>query len=237
MKGLCFGAALILTGTLIAAETPQERIAKATDVISDVTSSSAPDKGIPHDLFDKAQCVVVIPDLLKGAFVVGGEFGHGFAECRNANGVGWSAPAAMKLEGGSVGFQIGGSATDLVLLVMNRSGMNKLLSDKITLGADASVAAGPVGRSANAQTDLKMSAEILAWSRSKGLFAGIALNGATLRPDSKVDEELYGRALTNREILMGNVRTPGVAEPLTTALDRYSRTQRPHEGEASRTAH
>lgn len=232
MKGLCLSAALILATTLTAAETPQARLASATDVINDVTTSSAPDKSIPHDLFDKSQCVVVIPNLLKGAFVVGGEYGHGFAVCRNENGSGWGAPAAMKLEGGSVGFQIGGSATDLVLLVMNRSGMNKLLGDKITLGADASVAAGPVGRSAQAQTDVKMSAEILAYSRSKGLFAGIALNGATLRPDSKVDQELYGRPLTNREILMGNVRTPAAAHQLVAALDRYS-----NQGEASRTAH
>lgn len=237
MKGLCFSAALILVTTLTAAETPRERLTKATDVINDVTTSSAPDKNIPHDLFDKAQCVVIIPDLVKGAFVVGGEFGHGFAECRNANGNGWGAPSAMKLEGGSVGFQIGGSATDLVLLVMNRRGMDKLLGDKITLGADASVAAGPVGRSATAQTDVKMSAEILAYSRSKGLFAGIALNGATLRPDTKVDQELYGRSLTNREILMGNVKTPADGEQLVTALDRYSSTRRNAQGEASRTAH
>jgi lipid-binding SYLF domain-containing protein len=204
-------------------------------VINDMTSSSAADRGIPHDLFDKAQCVVIIPNLVKAAFVVGGEYGHGFAQCRNASGTGWSAPASMRVEGGSVGFQIGGSATDLVLLVMNQSGMNKLLGDKITLGADASVAAGPVGRSASAQTDLKMSAEILAWSRSKGLFAGVALNGATLRPDEKTDRELYGRALTNREILMGNVRPPAAADSLVAALDQYSNHR--HEGGAERTGH
>lgn len=237
MKGLCLSAALILATTLTAAETPTERLSSATDVIKDVTTSSAPDKGIPHDLFDKAQCVVIIPNLLKGAFVVGGEFGHGFAECRNASGTGWGAPAAMKLEGGSVGFQIGGSATDLVLLVMNERGMDKLLGDKITLGADASVAAGPVGRNASAQTDVKMTAEILAYSRSKGLFAGIALKGATLRPDSKVDQELYGRSLTNREILMGNVKAPAEASQLVAALDHYSRVKTNGEGEASRTAH
>ena len=237
MKGLCFSAALILATTLTAADTPQERLTKATDVITDVTTSAAPDKGIPHDLFDKAQCVVIIPDLVKGAFVVGGEYGRGFAECRNANGRGWGAPAAMRLEGGSVGFQIGGSATDLILLVMNRDGMNKLLGDKITLGADASVAAGPVGRATSAQTDVKMSAEILAWSRSRGLFAGIALKGATLRPDAKVDAELYSRPWTNREILMGNVKAPAAADRLVAALDHYSETLRNGEGEASRTAH
>jgi len=235
MKGLCVTASFLLATALIAADNPQERLQKATDVITDMTSSAAPDKGIPHDLFDKARCVVIVPDLVKGAFVVGGEYGHGFAECRNASGDGWGPPASFRLEGGSVGFQIGGSATDLVMLVMNQRGMDKLLTDKITLGADASVAAGPIGRSANAETDAEMTAEILAWSRSKGLFAGIALNGATLRPDRKENEKLYGRELSSREVLMGNVRTPSMAQPLTAALDRYSDHR--HEGGAERTGH
>jgi SH3 domain-containing YSC84-like protein 1 len=235
MKCLCMTASLILATTLMAAESPQERLQKASDVITDVTSSSAPDKGIPHDLFDKARCVVIVPDLVKGAFVIGGEFGRGFAECRNANGNGWGAPGAVRIEGGSVGLQIGGSSTDLILLVMNQRGMDKLLGDKFTLGADASVAGGPVGRSASAQTDVKMSAEILAWSRSKGLFAGISLKGATLRPDGKENEKLYGRAYTNREVLMGNVKAPEAAEVLVAALDRYS--DRRTEGEAERTGH
>jgi SH3 domain-containing YSC84-like protein 1 len=235
MKGLCLAASFILATTLTAADTPQERLRKATDVINDMMSSSAPDKGIPHDLIDKAQCVVVVPDLVKAAFVVGGEYGHGYAECRNPNGSGWGAPASVRIEGGSVGFQIGGSATDLILLVMSRHGMDKLLGDKFTLGADASVAAGPVGRSADAETDVRMSAEILAWSRTRGLFAGVALNGATLRPDAKENERLYGRALTSREIMMGNVRPPGAAEPLVAALDHYSNRQT--EGGAERTGH
>lgn len=235
MKGLCVAASFILATTMIAAESPQERLQKSSDVITDVTSSAAPDKGIPHDLFDKARCVVIVPDLMKAAFVVGGQYGRGFAECRNANGSGWGAPAAIRIEGGSVGLQIGGSATDLIMLVMNDRGMDKLLSDKFTLGADASVAAGPVGRTTNAETDVKMSAEILAWSRSRGLFAGIALNGATLRPDTKDNEQLYGRALTNREVLMGNVRTPEAARPLNAALDRYSNHRT--EGGAERTGH
>jgi lipid-binding SYLF domain-containing protein len=235
MKGLCVTASFILTTALVAAESPQERLQKASDVIADVTSSAAPDKGIPRDLFDKARCVIIVPDLMKGAFVVGGEYGRGFAECRNADGRGWGAPAAMRIEGGSVGFQIGGSATDLILLVMNDRGMNRLLSDKFTLGADATVAAGPVGRTANAETDVKMSAEILAWSRSRGLFAGISLKGATLRPDGKENEQMYGRALTNREVLMGNVKAPEAAEPLRAALDRYSNHR--NEGGAERTGH
>jgi lipid-binding SYLF domain-containing protein len=138
------------------------------------------------------------------------------------------------MEGGSVGFQIGGSSTDLILLVMNRRGMDKLLSDKFTLGADASVAAGPVGRTAAADTDVKMSAEILAWSRAKGLFAGIALNGATLRPDGDENHKLYGRAMTNREVLTGSVTVPDAARPLIKELDRYSARR---EGNAERSDH
>lgn len=217
----------------MAADTPQERLDKASNVFSEIMGT--PDKGIPHDLLDRSQCIVIVPDLVKGAFVVGGEFGRGFATCRKASGTGWGAPAAIRIEGGSVGFQIGGSSTDLVLLVMNQGGMNKLLGDKFTLGADASVAAGPVGRTANAETDARMTAEILAWSRSKGLFAGISLNGATLRPDGKENEKLYGQAMTNREIMMGNARTPEAARPLVAALDRYS--SRRSENGADRTAH
>lgn len=233
MKGLALTASFILVSmggitSAAKAATPGENLRKSADVFSEIMS--APDKGIPQDLLDKAQCVVLVPDLYKGAFVVGGEWGHGFAVCRNANGAGWGAPAAMKLEGGSVGFQLGGSDTQLVLLVMNREGMDKLMSDKITLGADASVAAGPVGRNASAQTDLKLSAEMLAWSRSKGVFAGVALKGATLRPDNGANEKLYGRAMGTREILMGNVHHPEAARPLVAALDRYSG----RHGEASR---
>jgi lipid-binding SYLF domain-containing protein len=183
---------------------------------------STPDKGIPQDLFGRAECVIIIPSMKKAAFVVGGEYGRGFAECRSASGTGWGAPAAVRMEGGSVGFQIGGSATDLIMLVMSKKGMQHLLDDKFTLGADASLAAGPVGRTANANTDLKMNAEILAWSRSKGLFAGIALNGATLRPDLDRNAELYGRKMNNREVLMGSVTTPAAADPLVSQLNKYS---------------
>ncbi|HEY2014505.1 MAG TPA: lipid-binding SYLF domain-containing protein [Bryobacteraceae bacterium] len=181
-----------------------------------------PDKGIPQDLLAKAQCIIILPNMKKAAFVVGGEYGRGFAECRNSTGAGWGAPAAVRMEGGSVGFQIGGSSTDLVMLVMNQKGMNKLLGDKFTLGADASVAAGPVGRTANASTDVKMDAEILAWSRSKGLFAGVALKGATLRPDQDQNEELYGKKMSNREIIAGNVTAPASARPLINELEKYS---------------
>jgi lipid-binding SYLF domain-containing protein len=208
------------TAGICAADSAQERLDKSARVLGEIMR--APDKGIPQDLLDKAECVIVLPDLKKGAFIVGGEYGRGFAECRKRSGTGWGAPAAMKFEGGSVGFQIGGTEADIVMLVMNRHGMDKLLGDKFTLGADATVAAGPVGRTAAANTDLKMTAEILAWSRSKGLFAGIALKGATLRPDTKENAELYGHEMTTHDIVLGNVTPPAAAHPLIAELDRYS---------------
>jgi lipid-binding SYLF domain-containing protein len=216
---MIFAAALILPAAAMA-DTAAERLAASATVFSEVMST--PDKGIPQDLLAKAQCVVIVPGLKKGAFVVGGQYGRGFAECRHESGPGWGAPGAVRVEGGSVGFQIGGSSTDVVMLVMNKSGMQKLLGDKFTLGADASVAAGPVGRTANADTDVRMTAEILAWSRAKGLFAGISLTGATLRNDSDVNAELYGRKIDNKEVLSGGVEPPSAAQNLRTALDKYS---------------
>src|SRR5579862_5322097 len=189
MRGLALAASFVMAASILVAETPQERLADSARVFSEIMRT--PDKGVPQDLLAKAQCVVIIPGMKKAAFVVGAEYGRGFAECRKADGFGWGAPAAVRMEGGSVGFQIGGSETDLVLLVMNRHGMDRLMGDKFTLGADASVAAGPVGRTATADTDVRVTAEILAWSRVKGLFAGIALTGATMRPDNDANEELY----------------------------------------------
>jgi lipid-binding SYLF domain-containing protein len=220
LKALAIILFLGVAGTGFAADTPQQRMDRSAAVFSEIMAT--PDKGIPQDLLNRAQCVIILPDLKKAAFVVGGEYGRGYAVCRKESGTGWAAPAAVRMEGGSVGFQIGGSDTDVVALVMSRRGMDKLTEDKFTLGADASVAAGPVGRTANANTDLKLDAEILAWSRAKGLFAGISLNGATLRPDSDSNEKLYGRKLTNREILMGGTHPPASAEPLISNLNRYS---------------
>jgi len=219
MRRMIFAAALILPAAAMA-DTAAERLAASATVFSEVMST--PDKGIPQDLLAKAQCVVIVPGLKKGAFVVGGQYGRGFAECRHESGTGWGAPGAVRVEGGSVGFQIGGSSTDVVMLVMNKSGMQKLLGDKFTLGADASVAAGPVGRTANADTDVRMTAEILAWSRAKGLFAGISLTGATLRNDSDVNAELYGRKIDNKEVLSGGVEPPSAAQNLRSVLDKYS---------------
>ena len=187
-------------GSALLADTPQERLREAIEVFQEIMGT--PDKGIPQDLLDRAHCAVIIPNMKKAAFGIGGQYGRGFAICRQGTGWGWGAPAAVRMEGGSFGFQIGASSTDLVMLVMNERGMKKLLESKFTLGADASATAGPVGRSASAQTDAQMSAEILAWSRSQGVFAGIALSGATLRNDLDENKELYGRELHNREVLM-----------------------------------
>jgi lipid-binding SYLF domain-containing protein len=215
---------LCLCAGMAFGETTAERLQAATNVLSEIMS--APDKGIPQDLLEKSHCIVIVPGLKKGAFIVGGKYGRGFITCRRSTGVGWSAPAAIRVEGGSFGFQIGGSETDAVMLVMNESGAKKLMSSKFTLGADASVAAGPVGRTSAAQTDAKMTAEILTYSRSRGVFAGVALDGATLRPDGESNKELYGDdKLTNEQIVMGKTKTPEPARPLISLLNKHSRVE------------
>jgi len=198
----------------------EDRLDASADTLADMMKAA--DKGIPQDLLDKAKCVVVVPGMKKAGFIVGAKFGRGFAACRHNGAAGWSAPAAMRVEGGSVGFQIGASETDVVLLVMNDGGMKHLLSDKFTIGGDATAAAGPIGRDASAQTDAKLNAEILSYSRSRGLFAGISLEGATLRPDEDTNKELYGRSATNREILTGDVKTPASADAFERRLNRES---------------
>ncbi len=197
-----------------------DRLDASADALTDMMMAS--DHGIPHDLLDKARCVVVVPGMKKAGFIFGAKYGRGFATCRRPGGSGWSAPAAMRVEGGSVGFQIGASDTDIVLLVMNDGGMKHLLSDKFTIGGEATAAAGPVGRDASAQTDAMMNAEMLSYSRSRGLFAGISLDGATLRPDGETNKELYARDATNREILTGDFKTPAVAGKFEGALNRDS---------------
>jgi len=180
-----------------------------------------PDKGIPHDLFEKSRCIVIIPGTLKAAFIVGGKYGRGFVSCRRGPSGRFGAPAAIRIEGGSYGLQIGGSSTDVFMLVMNESGMKKLLADKFTIGGEAEAAAGPVGRDTSANTDVLLHAEILTWSRSRGLFAGLSLEGSTLRPDGGEDAKLYGEEVTNKQILGGNVKTPDPARPLVAELNRY----------------
>jgi lipid-binding SYLF domain-containing protein len=197
-----------------------DRLDASVDVLKDMTGMK--DKGIPQDLLNKAQCIVIIPGMKKGGFIVAGQYGKGFATCRRTNGRGWTAPAAVISEGGSVGFQIGGSEQDVILLIMNQGGMKHLLKDKFTVGGDATAAAGPIGRDAQANTDAMMRAEILAYSRSRGLFAGISLQGATLRPDKDSDHDLYGRDVTNQEILTGGVAAPPQAHALEAELSRIS---------------
>jgi len=185
----------------------------------------APDKGIPQELLEKAHCVVIVPDLKTAAFVVGGKYGKGYLSCRTAR-AGWSAPGTVRIEGGSVGFQIGASSTDLIMLVMSARGMDKLLDSKFTLGAEGSVAAGPVGRTATAQTDAQMSADILSWSRTQGLFAGLALEGATLRQDLDDNADLYGEKLENRQIVTKGVHVPEAADRLIALLNKFSAKER-----------
>jgi SH3 domain-containing YSC84-like protein 1 len=221
MRGLAIAASVIFSTSVLAAATANERLADAATVFSEVMHT--PDKGIPQDLLAHSQCVVIIPGVKKAAFVVGGEYGKGFAECRKLDGVGWSAPAAIKLEGGSVGFQLGASDTDLILVVRNRDGMHKLEQDKFTIGADASAAAGPVGRTTTAQTDAELTAEILTWSRSKGLFAGISLNGAVIHPAQDWNEQLYGSKMATRDVLENaSLRKSAEAMRLIHELDHYS---------------
>jgi lipid-binding SYLF domain-containing protein len=195
---------------------------------------AAPDKGIPQEMLENAHCIVIVPGLKTAAFVFGGKYGKGYLSCRNTGAAGWSAPATVRIEGGSVGFQIGGSQTDLIMLVMNERGADKLLSSKFTLGAEGSVAAGPVGRTATAQTDAQMHAEILSWSRSQGLFAGLALEGATLRQDQDDNVKLYGRRLQNREIVTSGMPAPKSAAKLLNLLNKYSPRERKAVSQVSR---
>jgi SH3 domain-containing YSC84-like protein 1 len=198
-----------------------DRLDASTDVLSDMMK--ADDKGIPQDLMNKADCVIIVPNMKKAGFIFGAKYGRGFAACRRTGGGGWSAPAGIRIEGGSFGLQIGGTEQDAVLLVMNETGMKHLANSKFTLGGDATVAAGPVGRAATAQTDATMHAEMLSYSRARGIFAGIVLDGATLRPDDSANEELYGQKLNNKAILAGDVKTPPGADKLEAMLDRDSR--------------
>ena len=218
-------AGLALTTSLLAADMkPAKRLREAASVFSEVMA--APDKGIPQDLLEKAHCIVIVPSLKTAAFLVGGKYGKGYLSCRNKSGSGWSAPGTVRIEGGSVGFQIGGSTTDLIMLVMSERGADKLLSSKFTLGAEGSVAAGPVGRTATAQTDVQMHAEILSWSRSQGLFAGLALEGATLRQDLDDNAALYGSKLENRDIVTNGRPAPQAAAALIALLNKHSVRER-----------
>jgi lipid-binding SYLF domain-containing protein len=199
---------------------PAIRLQAAATVLEEIMETR--DKSIPQSLLDKSHCVVIVPGLKKGAFIIGAKYGKGCISCRTKSGEGWSAPGTVRVEGGSVGFQFGGQESDVVLLVMNARGAERLLSSKFTLGADAAVAAGPVGRDARAETDALLTAEILSWSRSRGVFAGVSLTGATLRQDLDDNRALYGRTLENKEIVTGDIAPPDAAKKLLGLLQQYS---------------
>ncbi len=220
MKRKLIAVAALGAGIMMAQTDADKRLEEAAAVMNEVMAT--PDKAIPQELLGNAACIVVVPGLKKGAFIIGGKYGRGFVSCRREGNVGWSGPGGIRVEGGSFGFQIGGAETDVVMLVMNRRGMDKMFKSKFTLGADASVAAGPLGRDASAQTDALMHAEILTWSRQRGVFAGIALNGATLREDGDANNELYGRKVPNRQVVDGGVGIPPTAVVFTSTLNKYS---------------
>jgi len=224
MMATTLATTLAITPLLAQDNDVTKRLNDAAIVFSEVMD--APDKGIPQDLLEKAHCIVIVPDLKTAAFVVGGKYGKGYLSCRKPKGDGWSAPATVRIEGGSVGFQIGASSTDLIMLVMSERGADKLLASKFTLGAEGSVAAGPIGRTATAQTDTQMRADILSWSRSQGLFAGVALQGATLREAPEDNVMLYGKTLDSRTIVTKGVNAPAAADRLLSLLSRYSAKER-----------
>jgi lipid-binding SYLF domain-containing protein len=212
--------ATALSSVAFASEAAASRLASATTVLNEIMAT--PDSGIPTEILGSAKCVAVVPSLLKGGFVIGGAHGRGMATCRTPTG--WSAPAPLTTTGGSIGLQIGGQAVDLIMVVMNDRGMQALLTSKFKLGADASVAAGPVGRHAEGSTDWKMRAEVLTYSRARGLFAGISFNGAVIKQDEDATGELYGRMVDFKTILTGSVRMPQSAEAFIAAISKAAGT-------------
>lgn len=226
MKKYAVSLALLSLAPVMYAVQPengaQKRVTASAEVLSEILH--AKDRGIPEDLIAKARCVGIVPSLKRAGFIVGAKYGKGEVVCRTARG--WSGPATIRIEGGSFGFQIGAGETDLVFIVMNQHGVRDLMKDKFTLGGDATAMAGPVGRSSEAQTDALMRAEILGYSRAHGIFAGVALEGSTLRPDNDDNRALYGRDVTQREILTGRVARPAVAQPIYAELNRYAIVKR-----------
>jgi len=226
LKQIIFSAvlAVVLASSAVASSDRNDdvkRIQRATEVLHEIMAT--PDKAIPQELLESAKCIAIIPGEKKAAFVVGGNYGKGLATCRTA--AGWSAPLFLAVGGGSFGFQIGGSSTDVVMVFRSERGMRSLLSDKFKIGADATAAAGPVGRHAAADTDAKLNAEILTWSRSKGLFAGISLDGAVVQADESGDRAMYGNNVNRREIVDGSVSPPEAAMPLLTEIAQYTQAQ------------
>lgn len=229
MSARFFIISLLVTLTMLPAavlasdrDDDANRAHKATQIFKEIMDT--PDKGIPQELLESAKCIAIIPGDVKFAFIFGGNYGRGLATCRTEHG--WSAPMFVAVDGGSVGYQIGGSSTDLVMLFMNDHALQSLLGDKFKLGADASVAAGPVGRHAAADTDLKLRAEVLSYSRSKGVFAGVSLDGAVVQADKSGDQAMYGDHVNRNEILAGKVPVPESARPLLREIDEYAKAVR-----------
>jgi lipid-binding SYLF domain-containing protein len=224
MKRLLLLAVVVsLSSFVLAVDEPKEskatdRVQSAADVLNEI--ESAPDSGIPEEILGRSECVAVVPSMLKGGFIVGAKYGRGVASCRTPKG--WSAPAFFVVTGGSVGFQIGGQAVDLVMLIMNNDGMQHLLSSQFALGADASVAAGPVGRHAEGNTDWKMRAQVLTYSRARGVFAGVSLNGAVIKQDKDSTRDFYGHMVTFKAALTGEVEPPAATNPLLTSLAKWA---------------
>ena len=225
MKKLAVVTLVVLLGSfaLGADEQPKQskaadRVQAAADVLNEI--QSAPDSGIPEEILGRSQCVAVVPSMLKGGFIVGGKYGRGLASCRTAKG--WSSPEFFTVKGGSFGFQIGGQAVDLVMLIMNNDGMQHLISSQFALGADASVAAGPVGRHAEGNTDWKMRAQVLTYSRARGVFAGVSLNGAVIKQDKDSTREFYGHMVTSKAALTGEVEAPAPANPFLSTLAKWA---------------
>src|SRR6185503_8262821 len=211
---------LSATAVFAAEDDATERIGDAKAVFDEIMSSQ--DKGIPRDLLAKAHCIVIVPAVKRGGFIVGAQYGKGVATCRQPQGAGWTGVSTVRMEGGSVGLQIGGGETDVVMMVMNEAGANKLMKSQFTLGGEGAAMAGPVGRSATAETDAYLRAEIISYSRSRGLFAGIVLKGATLRPDDKDNSSLYGKPVKHEDILQGRVAATASSAALLSTLNRYS---------------
>ena len=223
-KPLLLTLVVALCSWMFAADEPAkeskatDRVQAAADVLNAI--QSAPDSGVPNEILSRADCVAVVPSMLKGGFVVGGKYGRGLASCRTPKG--WSAPAFFTVKGGSFGFQIGGQAVDLVMLIMNNEGMQRLLSSQFALGADASVAAGPVGRHAEGNTDWKMRAQVLTYSRARGVFAGVSLNGAVVKQDKDSTRDFYGHMVTFKAALTGEVDPPAAANPFLSSLAKWA---------------
>src|SRR5690242_6980187 len=223
-KRLLLTLVVALSSWMYAADEPAkeskaaDRVQPAADVLTAI--QSAPDSGVPNEILSRADCVAVVPSMLKGGFVVGGKYGRGLASCRTPKG--WSSPAVFTVKGGSFGFQIGGQAVDLVMLIMNNEGMQRLLSSQFALGADASVAAGPVGRHAEGNTDWKMRAQVLTYSRARGVFAGVSLNGAVVKQDKDSTRDFYGHMVTFKAALTGEVDPPAAANPFLSSLAKWA---------------